>query len=173
VILYSADLSVVHAQVPGADQGAVIRYGREVYRRQGLRVRGAVEESLYVVHRPARSPVSSTPPHPAEDPAMAGAVPVLVGSLVDPIGSLTNLPFTPGGAVRRAVTPDRRPTPRPAAPTPTPPRVVLVPARVVVPGPRVPLPAPAPGRQGSGAGSGADVTKGLARPARPGKTLLT
>jgi hypothetical protein len=173
MILYAADLSVVHARLPRADQGAVIRYGREVYRRQGLRVRGAVEESLYVVHRPARSPVSSTPPHPAEDPAMAGAVPVVVGSLVDPIGSLTNLPFTPGGAVRRATTPDRRPTPTPAA-TPTPPRVAVVPARVVVgPAPRVPPPAVRSPGDKAGTGIGSDVTQGLLRPRRVTTTRLS
>lgn len=64
MILYAHDLATVHARVSTPAGGDVVRYGDAVYRRVGVRVRGAREEPVYRQQAPPPRPrtLLSTPP---------------------------------------------------------------------------------------------------------------
>ena len=54
MILYAADLETVHARLPQSDAGAVVRHADRLYRRVGVRVRGARDEAVYREQAPPR-----------------------------------------------------------------------------------------------------------------------
>jgi len=103
---------------------------------------------------------------------MSSIAPVLP-YLFDPVGAALNVPYSPGGALQNAITPSRPQPQAPpaAAPAFTMPTLNAPAGRGAPPGPQVPAASPIPPGDKTGAGPGADVTRGLLA-SRSKRTLL-